>query len=175
MLKNFPIVIQDNDYSCGLACTKAILQFYNIFYTDKHLYELLETNETFGTNSSKVVETLSKHFLINVFENSNIKQLKKIVKQGYPILTLIQAYKDDENVLYKNTFECGHYVVIIGFEKNHFILMDSATEDVYKKISTEELLNRWCDEDENDTVYRNCYFIQVKKEKTNLKTIKHIE
>ena len=134
-------------------------QFYN--FTIYSIQIMIYTNESFGTYSLDIVNLLSKHLNVNIFENSNIDELRNVINEGYPIITYIQAYKED-NETYNSSINCGHWISIIGIYEDYIILNDSGTEDYYKKISFVDFENRWHDYYEDDNTYKQNYFFQIK-------------
>ena len=174
IIKGFPIVKQNDTFSCGVCALKSVLIYYNLYVEDKMLYERLKVDKLYGTNTSEVIKFCEDFFDVNVYENIDIDFLRKKVKEGYPIITLLQAYNDNDN--YKDEWECGHFVVIIGIDTMNIYVMDPSTDDSYKFLSIKDLLERWHDIDENDAVKRHNYIIQIKNTKYNeIKKLKKLE
>ena len=164
-----PILVQPNNYSCGLTCVRSILQYHDIFYEYTDLEDILNTNNVYGTNSSCIVKFLKTLFNIKEYNNVKFKKLTYQINKKDIIIIALQAYKKG-NEKYGKCIDNGHYSVIIGRNKNTYTLFDPA-ENEYKSISKKELKLRWYDLDDNDTKIIKRYVIRIKSKINKLKPI----
>ena len=144
----FPIVKQENDYSCGVACTSSILKYFNLEnYDFKLLENTLCCNEN-GTDDKNIISLLKdRDLLITELNNLTIDNLIQLFKNfSLPIIIDIQAYKENENS-YKDQTEFGHYVIFCGYDNEKLIFMDSWLGE-YVYLTEEELDDRWHDDNE---------------------------
>ncbi len=119
---------------CGPACLKMVLSAYGINKSENHLAELTKTSRKTGCWEKDIVKT-AKRFGLNgyVKQNSSIKELKRLVKKGIPVI-----------VDWFSPEEAGHYSVVVGFEKNKILLADPHFGKI-KKHKIDWFEERWFD------------------------------
>lgn len=79
-----------------------------------------------------------------------IAQVENYVSKGWPVILLIQAWKDeDDPTPYPEDMEDGHYVVVIGSDNQYFYIEDPWIIGSLVYIRKTDLYVRW----HGDTLY----------------------
>lgn len=148
-----PLTRQATDYTCGASAFQSILYYYGVEYMESDIATLVHSDTTNGTpylNIKSVAESLN--FSVEIKKNSTFDNLKTYLDEGKPVLVLIQAWTEQQNVDWKNDWIDGHYVVAIGYDSNNVYFMDPSTLGNYTFIPQSEFFDRWHDVDgQNDT------------------------
>lgn len=171
-LMKLPICRQASDYTCGVACVRSLLRYtkYDFDIREDNLKIALKADEDNGTkwyniaNYLKAVrldDTNHKYFEVEKREHMTVEDLIKEIKKGHPVMCAIQAWNWDENeqytmdLDYSKEWECGHWVIAIGYLRDNIIFMDPSTEANYTYIPKDKLVARWHDYnvDENNKRY----------------------
>lgn len=171
-LMKLPICRQASDYTCGVACVRSLLRYtkYDFDIREYNLKIALKADEDNGTkwyniaNYLKAVrldDTNHKYFEVEKREHMTVEDLIKEIKKGHPVMCAIQAWNWDENeqytmdLDYSKEWECGHWVIAIGYLRDNIIFMDPSTEANYTYIPKDKLVARWHDYnvDENNKRY----------------------
>ena len=119
---------------CGPACLKMVLSAYGINKSEKYLANITKTSRTEGCDEGNIVRAAEKFCLKGyVKQNSSIKEVKKLVKRGVPVI-----------VDWFSPEEAGHYSVVVGFEKGKIILADPHFGEL-RKHTIEWFEERWFD------------------------------
>jgi len=139
-----PNVNQTKDFSCGASAVKAILKYYNINISEKDLINDLNTNSKNGTSINNIVNILKKYDLQSTIKTMSIQDLKDCVDKKIPVIIPIQAWPDKEKD-YKNMWDEGHYVVVIGYDKDHIYFEDPALSKSKAYLTFKELEEQWHD------------------------------
>ena len=83
-----------------------------------------------------------------VVDNVSLEQLRQHLDQGRPVIVLIQAWADRHLTLrqWRNNYDDGHYVVLIGYEGVELYFEDPASFH-RTWLRENEFLARWHDRD----------------------------
>lgn len=73
----------------------------------------------------------------------NINMIKEYIDNDYPVIILIQAYKDSNKKYTREDYSDGHYVVVIGYDDNNFAIEDPSLNNKTGYIPFKELDIRW--------------------------------
>ncbi|MDO4199616.1 MAG: C39 family peptidase [Clostridia bacterium] len=171
-LMKLPIYRQASNYTSGVACVLSILRYtsYEFDIREDNLKEALHATEENGTewydivdylNAVRLNDTDHQYFKVEKKENMTVDDLIKEIKKGHPVICAIQAWNWDENgkysmdLDYSNEWECGHWVIAIGYLRDNIIFMDPSTAGNYTYIPKDKLVARWHDYnvDENNQRY----------------------
>jgi predicted double-glycine peptidase len=146
---NVPIVRQEEDYSCGPAALRAILQYYGLFSgREQQLYKLLDTSTEQGTLPENIALGARRFGLSATIEQwMTIDRLRSLNSAGKLVILELQAWRDDDRPTspWRDTWDDGHYVVLIGLDAEFAYFMDPSTGDAYTYLPLGELLERWHD------------------------------
>jgi predicted double-glycine peptidase len=99
---------------CGPASLRILLTRYDRFLTESYLARLAKCTRRKGTTGENIVEAAKRlGFYAYMKDNAKIDDVKRYVKQGFPVI-----------VDWFSPMGGGHYSVVIGFEKNRLYLAD---------------------------------------------------
>lgn len=144
-----PIMRQATDYSCGAASLLAVLYYWKTYGgTESSLYLSLKTSEEYGTDYKKIGE-VAKQFGLEAQdqENLTLSDLRQALKREETVILDLQAWRDSKNkhIPWSETWEDGHYVVLIAMDNHYAYVMDPSAGPGYAYLSLKELLERWHD------------------------------
>ena len=71
-------------------------------------------------------------------------QLRTCLDRGIPVLLMLQA-RNDPKTDYTHTWDCGHWVVAIGYDREVVYFEDPCTKEYRAYLSYVELDDRWHD------------------------------
>lgn len=142
-----PAVTQETDYSCGAAALLSTLKYWKAHKgMEAELYPLLKTTPKYGTHPDNIVAGARALGLAAVAaENQTPEQLAEALNRGETPILDIQAWRDDTELEWEETWSEGHYVVAIGMDESYVYAMDPVLEDHYGYIPIDELEERWHD------------------------------
>jgi len=175
---DFPNTRQSYDYSCGPGAVQAVMAYYGKDFREPVLIDLLKTDKNDGTYVKDIVKFFnSQGLLVEAKQDMSKSDLFSYIDKNIPVIVLIQAWgnETDFNNHYKNCWNDGHFVVVIGYTGKDIICSDPALfKTGYMPI--QEFLDRWHDYDEGETkTYRLGLAIYGKEPafvKKNLERIK---
>jgi predicted double-glycine peptidase len=150
---DFPNTRQVYDYSCGSGAVQAVMAYYGKDFRESQLIDLLKTDKSNGTLVKDIVSVFtSLGFQVDAREHMTEKELFSYVDRKIPVIALIQAWgkANNFNSHYKDIWDDGHFVVVIGYTSKYVICSDPA---LFKKgyIPIPEFMERWHDYDEGET------------------------
>lgn len=146
----FPELRQVYHYDCVACALTCVLAANNINVREDEVIRIAKTTEKDGTDPPGVFEVL-EHFGLKYRAGSMaIQDIKSAIKNGHPVLLMLQAYRDNPTIPYQDCWDDGHGVVCIGCGDGKFVFEDPAS---YTRtwLSEDELLTRWHDTDVNGT------------------------
>ena len=152
-LLDFPNTRQSLDYSCGPSAVQSVLAYYGEDFRESELIGLLKTAKDEGTYIKDIVEFLHyQGFSTKEKHNMTTDELFRYIDNNIPVIVLIQAWgseKDFKNH-YRDCWNDGHFVVVIGYTKKDVLISDPA---LFKAgyIPVSEFVDRWHDVDEVKT------------------------
>jgi len=80
--------------------------------------------------------------------------IKRHIDKRTPVIVLLQAWTDKENVNWEENWEDGHYAVVIGYNSTKLFFEDpSSVARVY--LTLEEFEKRWHDKGVSGKKYIN--------------------
>ncbi len=173
-LLEFPELRQTFDYDCGAKALQSVLAYYGIeAREDKIMNEANTTKE--GTSIDDLVKTARKYGLKARSRKMTVRDVKKFIDKGVPVILVLQAWTENKAVNWENDWEDGHYVVAIGYDDEKVIFEDpSSFERVY--LTYDELKKRWHDLDADGKKYINHGIaFYGKKAKFSLKNVSHMD
>ena len=150
---NLPDVRQATGYTCGASSLQAVLFYYGYEYPEGVLAAYASSNEWSGTSPDcfeqaieKVNAECSSNFTVQVKQGSTISDIEALIDQETPVIVDIQAWKDsDDTTAWTDTWENGHYVVVIGYDSDNLYLEDPLLINSIGVIPQDEFVDRWHD------------------------------
>ena len=171
-LMRLPIIRQAANYTSGVACVQSVMRYadYCFDIREDNLKEALKATEADGTkwynmvnylNAVRLDDKEAQCFRARKEEHMTVDGLLDEIDQGHPVICAIQAWGYDENeeytmdLDYSDEWECGHWVVAVGYNKDNIFFMDPSTAGNYTYIPKDKLVARWHDYnvDENNQRY----------------------
>ncbi|MBT4166115.1 hypothetical protein HOE04_03695 [archaeon] len=132
-MKNLKLFKQSRGY-CGPASLKMVLSVYGVNKSEKEFAKLTKSSRDKGCDEIEIVNVAKKlGFKSYVKQNSNIDELKRLVKEGIPVI-----------VDWFSPEEAGHYSVVVGFDKASILIADPHFGKV-KRHDIDWFEERWFD------------------------------
>jgi ABC-type bacteriocin/lantibiotic exporter with double-glycine peptidase domain len=129
------------------------MAYYGEDFHESELIRILKTDENEGTNLKEIVDFLNSQGLkTSLKQHMTINELRSYIDRNIPVIVLIQAWGEENDFArnYKDCWDDGHFVVVIGYTVKDIILSDPALfTRGYIPIS--EFTDRWHDYDEGNT------------------------
>jgi len=176
---DFPIQDrQGTRYTCGADCVQKIMEFYGEDYREMDLARILKSDPEHGTYVNNIVEFLRHRGLTAVVKQKmNVSDLIWHIDRNIPVIIMLQAWGSNEKFKknYRNEWDCGHFVVVIGYTADFILISDPALFNT-GFIPRVELKCRWHDTDESGIkTYQlgiSVYGKKPKFDKDNLERVK---
>jgi len=127
LIKDFPIKVQKEDFDCGVAVLWCVLSYHGIEVSYKELRSRLKTSSLSGTSIKHFLKVCKQFNIKTKILNKKIRKLKKYIRKEIPIVCLVQSERDGK---WNNTWENGHYVVIIGYADNSLYLFNPSSGNI---------------------------------------------
>jgi predicted double-glycine peptidase len=154
-----PVVGQSTNFSCGSACLYAALRYWKsdtgVFH-EADLWDALKMDED-GCEPEDLVEVSERFGLSAEYRiGMTLDDLREKLQAGVPVILLLQAWRDDPSLDWKDAWEDGHYAMIVGIDDEKAYFMDPSYDaKTYRWMPISELLDRWHNEGiEGDQQYR---------------------
>ena len=165
-----PLFRQATTYSCAAASLQAVLVYWGVFDgRESQLYKPLNTTEKDGTEPPAIAAAAKKYGLCaELREHGAIDDLRQALLRGDTVILDLQAWPDRPHRLpWAQTWEDGHYVVLVGMDADRAYVMDPSTSAAYAFLPLAELVSRWHDYEDRGGVRREylqaAIFIHGKK------------
>jgi predicted double-glycine peptidase len=148
-----PSVKQKTTFSCGSAATLALLRYWQwdeySCVEENDLRAALQTTEANGTEPEPIAAFLDHKAGITAtyrHDDVSVHDLEVAVDAGFPPLVDLQAWRDVERP-WKDVWDAGHYVVMVGYDRERLFFMDpgTLTPGSYAFLGRDELDERWHD------------------------------
>lgn len=159
-----PLVAQATDYSCGAAAFLAVLYYWQAYKgTESSLYAMLGTTPDNGTEPDQITEVARLFGLeATMKEGLGLGELRAALQRGDTAILDLQAWRDGKSTLpWKDTWEEGHYAVVVGMDEEYAYVMDPIATAGYAYVPLLELLDRWHDYDDRGGQKRPYYGLGV--------------
>jgi uncharacterized protein len=177
-LLDVPNLRQTHEYSCGPGAVQAVLAYYGEDFRESELIDLMKTSKDQGTYSKDIVKFLhSQGLSATIKHKMTIEELLSYIDKNIPVIVLIQAWGNEKDFKnnYKDCWDDGHFVVVVGYTEKNILISDPA---IYNTgyIPVSEFGDRWHDFDEGDTkTYHLGIPVYGKKPKFNKEEFVRIE
>jgi len=144
-----PLFRQATGYSCGACSMQAVLRYWRGFQgQESQLYERLGTTPKDGTAPEKLVEVAQSFGLqARMQQGCTLEDLQKALALGSTVILNLQAWRDavPQPKAWQDTWEEGHYVVLVGMDGHWLYTMDPSVSGAYAYLGRAEFLDRWHD------------------------------
>lgn len=144
-----PCYRQSTGYGCGATALQAVLRYWGVYDgQESKLYPLLGTTPERGTPAEGLVAG-ARHFGLGaqLLEGAELVDLRHALVGGETVILNLQAWSEgpERAKPWKDRWEDGHYVVLVGLDDHHLYLMDPSTSGGYAYLPIPEFLDRWHD------------------------------
>jgi predicted double-glycine peptidase len=143
---------QGTQYTCGADCVQKVMEYYGEDYREMDLARILKSDPEHGTYVKNIAEFFNLHGLKSVVKQKmTIGELIWKINCNIPVIILLQAWGSKENFEknYRNDWNDGHFVVVIGYSNDLILIADPALFTT-GYIPKRELIGRWHDTDEGN-------------------------
>lgn len=141
-----PDTRQGEDYTCGASALQAVCGFFGVGPEEEYEYVEDMKMGTNGSDPEHICRAAKKYGLrLLEIQPMNVGQLKQFLKEGKPIIIMLQAWKEDPKINYKTDWKDGHWVVAIGYDKDGVYFEDPSLAAIRGFINFKELELRWHD------------------------------
>ncbi len=151
---DFPIQDrQGTRYTCGADCVQKVMKYYGNDYREMDLARILKSDPEQGTYVKNIVKFFHQQRLKAVVKQKmTISELIWQINRNIPVIIMLQAWGRTENFEknYRNDWNDGHFVVVIGYTSDSILIADPVLFNV-GYIPKSELKGRWHDTDEGNT------------------------
>lgn len=144
-----PLFRQSTGYACGAASLQAVLAYWRVYDgRETALYPILGTTEAHGTPPEGLVAG-ARHFGLEarLREGCELADLRAALAAGETVILNLQAWREapSRGLAWKDVWEEGHYVVLVGLDDAHLYAMDPSVTGGYAYLPLPEFLDRWHD------------------------------
>lgn len=165
------------DFDCGAAALQIVMAYYGVEVRADELMAALGTGPATGTPVARMVAVAEEHgFTVKATGGWSLKDLKGMIKNGYPVIVLLQAWAERFLTLddWRENYDDGHYVVVIDYDKGVLLFEDPASFH-RTWLREREFLARWHDRDpETGETYERFGLVLMGKEPVG-KMVQHMD
>jgi len=164
LIDTVPDLRQSQPYSCGASALQAVLNYWGIDKREGTLIQELGTTEDAGTPPESIVRVARAYGLdAGLKTNLTLGDLESAIANKTPVIIDCQAWRDESeaNLSWENIWEDGHYMVVVGIDRDNVYFEDPSLLGSHGIIPREEFVSRWHDYEgaapfsANSTVYNH--------------------
>ena len=145
-LTGMPDVRQSTGYTCGAAALQAVLAHWGISEREDRIAARLRTTPEHGTHPMDIVRGAAEFGLrAELREGLGLADLEAGLKSGATIIVDLQAWRGNEEKPWTETWEDGHYMVLLGMDGRNLYFEDPSLLGSRGFIPRQEFLDRWHD------------------------------
>jgi predicted double-glycine peptidase len=141
-----PDVRQSTVYSCGASAIQAVLMYYGEELREDELMRRMATDYDNGTTPGAMA-ALAKElgYQVELLEDLTLADLEKAVAKGIPVIVAAQAWRETTEPGWKDRWDDGHYLVVIGLDHDNIYFEDPSILGSRGVIPRPEFQQRWHD------------------------------
>jgi predicted double-glycine peptidase len=146
LLPDVPDVRQSTNYSCGASALQAVLAHWGIAEREDRLMKRLRSTPEQGTSPDAIVRVAREFGLEAALrEGLGLDDLASALKTGMTVIVDLQAWRESEDKPWAETWEDGHYMVLLGMDGQNLYFEDPSLLGSRGFIPRPEFLDRWHD------------------------------
>jgi predicted double-glycine peptidase len=146
LLAGVPDVRQSTDSSCGAAALQAVLAYWGISEREDRLIARLHGTPLQGIHPDDIVRGAREFGLqAELREGLGLDDLEKALAGGVTIIVDLQAWRAKEDKSWTETWEDGHYMVLLGMDGRNLYFEDPSLLGSRGFIPRQEFIDRWHD------------------------------
>ncbi len=144
-----PLSRQQTSYSCGPAVLRSVLKYFGVWDgPEQALYRIVNASVEEGSLPEDLAAG-ARHFGLSaaVEPRMTVARLRLHLGLGKLVIVQLQAWRDAprKSAPWREVWEDGHYVVLVGLDDEFAYFMDPSTSSAYTYVPLRELLERWHD------------------------------
>ncbi len=141
-----PDVRQSTDYTCGASALQAVLAYWGIEEREDRLAARLRSTPEQGTHPEDIVRGARELGLTaDLREGLGLADLERALAEGAAVIVDLQAWRDRADIPWTETWEDGHYMVLLGLDAANLYFEDPSLLGARGVISRAEFVDRWHD------------------------------
>jgi predicted double-glycine peptidase len=141
-----PDVRQSTGYTCGAAALQAVLAYWGFPEREDRLVARLHSTPEAGTHPADIVRVAREFGLdADLREGLALADLEAALRAGTTAIVDLQAWRDRTDVPWTETWDDGHYMVLLGMDAQSLYFEDPSLLGVRGVIPRGEFVDRWHD------------------------------
>ena len=146
LLASVPDVRQSTGYTCGAAALQAVLARWGTSEREDRLAARLHSTPEAGTHPADIVRVAREFGLAaELREGLSLADLEAALAAGTSVIVDLQAWRDKTEIPWTETWEDGHYMVLLGADALNLYFEDPSLLGVRGVIPRAEFVDRWHD------------------------------
>jgi predicted double-glycine peptidase len=146
LLTGVPDVRQSTGYSCGAAALQAVLAYWGTSEREDRLIDRLHSTPEKGTSPDSILRVAREFGLAaELHEGLGLDDLQAALGRGQSVIVDLQAWRESEDRSWDETWDDGHYVVLLGMDERNLYFEDPSLLGARGFIPRAEFLERWHD------------------------------
>jgi predicted double-glycine peptidase len=143
---SLPDVRQSTGYTCGAAALQAVLAYWGFPEREDRLVARLHSTPEAGTHPADIVRVAREFGLdADLREGLGLADLEAALRAGTTAIVDLQAWRERTDVPWTETWDDGHYMVLIGMDARNLYFEDPSLLGVRGVIPRDEFVDRWHD------------------------------
>ena len=145
-LASVPDVRQSTGYTCGAAALQAVLAYWGTAEREDRLAARLRSTPQAGTHPLDIVRVAGEFGLAaELREGLALADLEAALAAGTTVIVDLQAWRDRTDVPWTETWDDGHYMVLLGMDRENLYFEDPSLLGARGVIPRPEFVDRWHD------------------------------
>jgi predicted double-glycine peptidase len=147
-----PLVSQGWPWTCGGASLMATLLYFGVFDgPESRLDEEMGATPDNGTRVVNIVDE-ARRFGLTADPRTGLAlaDLDRELSHGGVVIVALQAWATSPVADWRTHWEDGHYVVVVGLDRDRVYVMDPSIRTGYGYLTRDQFVERWHDYDLED-------------------------
>jgi len=146
LFASVPDVRQSTGYTCGASALQAILAYWGTEEREDRLAARLHSTPEAGTHPLDIVRVAREFGLTaELRDGLDLADLERALADGTTVIVDLQAWRDRTDVPWTETWDDGHYMVLLGMDAANLYFEDPSLLGARGVIPRAEFVDRWHD------------------------------
>jgi predicted double-glycine peptidase len=146
LLSSVPDVRQSTGYTCGASALQAVLAYWGMEEREDRLAARLHSTPKAGTNPLAIVRVAREFGLTaDLREGLELADLDAALAARTTVIVDLQAWRDRTDLPWAETWDDGHYMVLLGADRDNLYFEDPSLLGSRGMIPRSEFIDRWRD------------------------------